>query len=524
MKNMIKIFKLIFIIGLVGSCTGDFDEINTDPSKITAESLDASFVGPAFANVIYRGLNQGWGNGISDDQGTYGLGTTLHSTTYVQYLSTTSTSFQTERYAFNDSWRARLWTRFYTLAVPALNTAYEAAEDAEDNELTNAVLDVWKVEIYHRMTDHFGPIPYFDAGNGGETVAYDSQEDIYADFFTLLDNAIEVFDANAGGSVGPLVGYDRIYDGNVDSWKLFANSLKLRLALRISDIDPSNAQVYAEEAVASGVMLSSSESAFYEVSDDTPHNLNIIATWGFRMSASMESILRGYNDPRIGLFYSGASSDGEYRGQPNGGGTLRDWDDDDTSEIGPSYAYDLSNSTDILVMTAAETYFNRAEGALNGWNMSGSAQELYETGIATSMDEWEVDSDETSTYIVGTTNPVEPYLVEQYDADDRTPPVQVPVAFDNGDDTNARTQIAVQKYLALFPESWEAWADLRRTDIQILYPLLQSDNSNISRYELVSRLPFVPNEYNTNAVEVTNAVQLLNGVDNGATKVWWDVN
>ena len=155
MKNIINLNTLVVVIAatLLTSCTDNFDEINTDPNSLTTGQLDASFAGPAFGNAQYKGLHHGSFTGVGDDVGTFGLITMLHSMLFVQYEAAVPTSWATERNGINDGWRDRGWLRFYTIAVPALNIAYEAAEG---NEEALAILDIWKVFMYHQMTDSWG--------------------------------------------------------------------------------------------------------------------------------------------------------------------------------------------------------------------------------------------------------------------------------------------------------------------------------------------------------------------------------
>ncbi|MDO5979578.1 SusD/RagB family nutrient-binding outer membrane lipoprotein [Flavivirga spongiicola] len=531
MENIFKINNLmvfVFLIVLSG-CTKNFDELNTDPNAISAAELDGSFAGPAFANALYKGLHHGSNTGSSDDHGTYGLITMLHSMVFVHFQSVTDVGWPTERNGVNDGWRARGWTRFYSLAVPSLNTAYKASEG---NAEAIAILDIWKVYMYHKMTDHFGPIPYFEAGKGGESVPYDSQESMYNDFFTLLDNANNTL-GTSSGSVGIFQSFDRVFDGNIQKWKKFGNSLRLRLALRISDIDPSNAKIQAESAVAAGVMESNADNALFAVSDATDNNFNKItgrSGWGFAMSASMESILKGYSDPRLPVWFTPSVNGGSFTGQPNGGGAVRNWTRDDVASTNDAiWGSDLRTSKAIEIITTAEIYFNRSEGAINGWNMGGdTAKSYYEQGIQMSMGQWGIaDATAISNYISGVSTPVVPDLAAEYTAVglSTTPPVSVPVSW-AATINEQRTQITVQKYLALFPEgSWEAWADLRRTDAEILYPLLNTENTdtNVGR-GLMKRVPYLPNEYSTNNAEVLKAVNTIGGQDTGGAKLWWDVN
>lgn len=510
------------------SCTDDFDEINTNPNTLSSDQLDASMAGPSFANALYKGIHQGSNTGVYDDHGTYGLITMLHSMLFVHYMSSTSEGWATDRNGINDGWRARGWTRFYTMAAPSLINAYDAA--AGDDEAL-AVLDIWKVYMYHKVTDHWGPVPYSQAAIGGASVPYDDQETMYADFFTLLEKADSTLEASSETTVGLFASYDRIYGGEIAKWRKFANSLRLRLALRISDIDATEAKSQAEAAIDAGVMESNDESAYFEVSDYTDNNFTKIApSWGFAMTASMESILEGYDDPRLSVWFSPSATGGIYTGQPNGGGESRNWKTDTLSYVNEAiFGYDERAVKPIEIMMAAETYFNRAEGMLNGWDMgSGTAQSMYEEGITLSMNQWEItDNTAISAYINGSSLPTEPDLAAEYTAAglSATPHVQLPVAW-SSTEADQRTQITVQKYLALFPESWEAWSDLRRTDADILYPLLTTENtdSEVGR-GLMKRLTYLPNEYSTNAEAVDAAVATLPGSqDRGGAHVWWDVD
>ena len=411
---------------------------------------------------------------------------------------------------------------FYTLAVPSLRNAYTAAEG---NEEALAVLDIWNVFMFHRMTDSWGPIAYSEAGLGGTEIAYDLQEDMYDEFFTLLDAAEETL-SGINGTVGVFRDYDAIYGGDTELWRKFANSMRLRLALRISDVDPARAQTEAEAAVAAGVMDSNDDCAYFEATSDTYNNfIEIAGAWGFYMTADMESILGGYNDPRMAVWYS-ANADGEYVGQPNGGATIRDWDNDILSALNRESVFADSNTKDIEVMMAAESYFSRAEGVLKGWNMGGDAQTLYEEGIRLSMNQWGVtEATAINTYLAGTSTGAIPTLSEEYTkvGKSATPPVDVPVAW-AGTEAEQLKQIAVQKYLALFPESWETWSDLRRSDADILYPLLNTEDVD-GNDGLMRRLIYVPTEYSTNEAAVNAAVSSLpGGEDKGSARVWWDVN
>lgn len=527
MKYSFKIKTLgvaIMAASILSSCTKDFDEINTDPNSLTADQLDATLAGPAFASALYAGIHNGsYSSPGVDDQGTWGIATGILSSTFIHYLNC---GYGTERNAFVNGYEGRGWLRFYTVAVPALNNAIKASEG---NAEALAVLKIWKVYMYNQMVDAYGPIPYTEAGNGKDKVPYDSVEFIYDDFFKLLAEANTTLSSTSLTTVGTLQPNDRVYSGNVENWRRFGNSMKLRLALRISDVDAAKAKIQAEEAVAAGVIETNAQSATFKVSNITPNNLNMIVnSWGYTMTASMESILVGYNDPRLAKWFAPIGT-GVYRGQPVGGlqdqfGTT-EFSAFNNDVMGNGAANTLSETKNIEILMASENYLSRAEGALNGWNMGGTAKTLYETGIRLSLQQWGItDTATIDAYISGSTLPTLPNILTIYPTLDlQDIPVKLPVSW-SATETNQRTQIAVQKYLAIFPESWEAWSDLRRSDAKVIYPVLNTDNPDAGvGKSLMKRIIFVTNEYSANGEAVTDAITKLGGPDTGGTRLWWDV-
>jgi hypothetical protein len=521
-NNIVKFLAIVFLFQITG-CTSDFNETNSNPNTLTSDQLDATMAGPAFANALYKGTGNASWSLPGDDYGTYGLATALHSMMFAHYMAP-GWAAATDANGVNDGWRSRGWLRFYTLAVPSLLNTYKATEG---NAEATAVLDIWKVYMFHRFTDEWGPVPYSQAGIGGKSVAYDSQEAMYTDFFQLLDAANATLSASSATTVGVFKDYDAIYSGDVEKWRKFGNSLRLRLALRISDINASKAKTEAEAAVAAGVMESNDDSANYKVTEDTYNNfVDIMKYWGFYMTADMESMLKGYNDPRMAKWFATVSDatstyKGQYVGLPNGMGATIVWDSKNFSGTNQETTFSDNATKDIEVMMASESNFNRAEGVLKGWNMAGTAKTLYEEGIRLSLQQWGVtDNTQINTYIAGTTTGAVPAFGSLYA--DPTPPVDVPVAW-AATLSQQKKQIAVQKYLGLFPESWEAWSDLRRTDANILYPLLTTEDPTIGK-GVMKRITYLPNEYSTNGDAVNTATTLLGGPDKGNTKLWWDVN
>jgi hypothetical protein len=389
------------------------------------------------------------------------------------------------------------------------------------------------VYLFHNITDQWGPIPYFKVGQALTSIPYDPQDKIYDDFFKRLNEAVSVL-KNKTSEV-PYGNADLIYAGNVSKWIKFANTLRLRLALRISKVDAVRAKAEAEAAVANGVFLNSPEddALIKRTADDYTynHHLSTMSEWSeFAMSASMESYLKGYSDPRMQVFFSPTKSSvmngtPEYRGLRNGL-LASDFNDAKNKLANNSIAGERwnlnankeANATPQNVMATAEAYFLRAEGALNGWNMGGNAKAFYEAGIANSFKQWGINSALTNAYINNTATPValNDYL--------NSPPVNnIPVKFSEMPSVQ-REQIGTQKWLAMFPDGFAGWAELRRTGYPKLYAVANSQNPEIPAGAIVRRLPFVPREYNNNRPGVEVGLSLLNGPDKPTTRVWWDKN
>jgi len=261
-----------------------------------------------------------------------------------------------------------------------------------------------------------------------------------------------------------------------------------------------------------------------DVATPSPNGLNLMSPWGgFRMSASMESYMKGYDDPRMEEYYSPAESDGEYHGVRNGLSVNQiaaspKNKGENLSNVGPRYAEGKAAETKLTVMYAAEAYFLRAEGALNGWDMGGTAKELYEQGITSSMQHWGItNAASINAYISGDKLPASltDYLNSPAVAD-------IPVKF-AADATKQRQQILTQKWIALFPDGLEAWSDIRRSGLPRLYPVANSDNADVPVTDMVRRFTFLPGEYQTNKQGVESGLPLLNGPDKASTHVWWDV-
>jgi hypothetical protein len=502
----------LLVVFFFGSCTDDFKEINTN-KRVLAE-IDQATIGNVYAATQYDGLMNGWAFQISQN---------LFADLYVQYYSNWQTKFQTDRNVLNRDWLGLAWSSFYGAAGKNMEVILEKTDPATVTGLEKqyALAQIWKVFMYQRITDYWGPVPYSEVNNGELAVPYDSQQDIYADFFNLLDAGLGTLASYHGQNAFGT--NDQIYGGDVDSWIIFGNTLRLRIALRISKVDAARAKTQAEKAVADGVMETNDDNAVFKTSqgDGGWNALPIMLPWNeFRMSASMESVLKGFNDPRLSAYFRPAVNDDKYRGMRNGltvaqiSEPQRHYDNLSTMSARwstPGNEY----TTPIEVILASEAYFLRAEGALKGWNMGITAEEAYNKGIEMSLDYWGADAATIAAYQQSMNTPVG---VEDFDS---PPMTDIPVKF-AADPTTQLEQIITQKWLALFPDGWEAWGDVRRLELPKLYPVMNSDNPDVPPGHIMRRVGYVPAEMSNNAAAVEDAIVKLGGPDKANTRLWWD--
>src|SRR5690606_2352315 len=156
---------------------------------------------------------------------------------------------------------------------------------------------------------------------------------------------------------------------------------------------------------------------------------------------------------------------------------------------------------------------------LRGWNMEGTAEELYQEGIRTSIEErTNATAEQIEAYINSTNTPVA--LHDKWN----TPAMSdIPVLYQANSDFETRLeQIITQKWIALFPDSWEAWSERRRTGYPLGFPIIESFNPDIPEDGMMRRLKFTTGEITNNSVAVEAARKLLNGPDENYTRLWWD--
>lgn len=523
----VLLLALLAMVAITG-CTKNFDTLNTPQNLITAGSINKSEVGQAFADAEYFGF-------IGDRSG-WELMHELHASIYAQLVTTTSSGFTTDQFKENASWVDAGWTSFYS--NPAVMINFVKNYTAQNNMAAeNAIAKIWEVPIFERMTDFFGPIIFSQFGNGKTSVAYDSQKDVYNSFFSILDSAITVLKQYSTST--PFGKNDIVYSGNVSKWIAFANSLRLRLAMRIVYADATLAQQQAEKAVADGTILDNTGNAMLMT---TANNLNYLTQWTyinpFCMSATAQSILEGFQDPRLTSFWNqgGGLTGGTmgYNGLRNGLTVAQRTAAIRSGAAGNSFVASqflpLANggaNPFVPIMTAAEICFLKAEGALRGWNMGGgTAESFYNQGITYSLQFWSPSTtpSQINAYISSTNTPsaVPDGIVA---ATFNTPPESnITVAYASGASFETQLeQIITQKWINSFLSPWEAWAERRRTGYPRGYAIIATLDPTIPVTSIIRRMVYPPSEYTNNSAAVSAAVsQLLGGADNTMTRVWWD--
>ncbi len=516
----------------MGACTDKFEEYNTNPIGVTDDILegDNNSIGayfPQIQQMIYCNFNWGWGK-----DWTFQIMQNLNADIFSGYMMTPTdfaANVNNTTYALVDGWNASAWDYTYTYMMPSVAKVYELAE--EEAPQFYAIAKILRVTGMHRISDIYGPIIYSHYGESATGGKFDSQEDAYKAFIAdlkdavaILSNHIEEYPDDA------LFGqFDQAYKGDYVKWIRFANSLRLRLAVRMVKVDPVKAREEAESAMANEYGVIENRDEVFSISGKGyTHPLAAISgSWNdILMGAPIESIMTGYEDPRLSKYFkSSADADVKENGYTYKG--IRQGIDIPGKSLYVEHSQvNLETESPAVLMTPAEVYFLRAEGALRGWsNMNGTAKELYELGISSSFNQWGVNMGD---YLNSENLPAE--YVDVKNADNNVAAGSeylnnVSPKWDEAAISEVKLQkIITQKWIAMFPEGQEAWSEFRRTGYPKLFPVKKNDSQGVIPSELfVRRLNFSVTEKDRNPEGYAEAVKLLGGADNGATRLWWDV-
>lgn len=518
---------------LTTACTSDFTEWNTNPNEATEDMLDWD---NARTGSYFLQMEQ---NVLVVAQSAAGIGTDRYQTVeimggdgFVGYFGFPSPSINSAgRYNWNkESWYGDMFTTNYTRTMNAWRSLKQAIDD--ENDPRYALAQILKVAAMHRVTDTYGPIPYLSFGVENE-VPYDSQKDVYYRFFEELADAVETLApyANAGETL--FTEYDCVYRGDLTKWVKFANSLRLRLAMHLAYVDASKAQQEAEAALAAplGVMTEATDIAqLQHISPletyESPIYIVGVSWKDLRMGATLDSYMNGYEDPRLATYFN-TTTDGTYRGIRAGMANTVSKDayapEAEGSLTGLFSVPNVNSTSNVVWMLASESYFLRAEGALRGWSMGDTAENLYRKGVETSFAE--NNAGDASSYLADDTLTPADYtdpVTAAYSTDARG---DITIAWNEADGFEKNLErIITQKYIALYPNGQEAWTEFRRTGYPKVFPVCvnESNGGCVDTETQIRRLAFPQSEYNTNREQLDKGIALLGGPDNPGTKLWWD--
>lgn len=520
MKKIIKFTLASLIAVSLVNCTGDFEDINTDPNGISNESLTqmnnhigGSFT-PMFLNVV--NATPAW---------NYQLQQGLLGDVYSGYM-TPPTPFagnvNNMTYALVDGWNGFPWSDAYGSVMPFVLDIKNAVEIGGDESGVKFVhlANIIRVAAMHRVSDIYGPIRFTKFDDFATTGEYDAQDVAYQAFFDDLADAIDGL--KAFESDAQFIPFDLSnLGGDIAMWRKYANSLRLRLAMRIVNVNPSLATTQGELSLGSDAGLMTATDMV--ISTGFIHPISVISgSWGdVRMSAEMESILTGYGDGRIEKYFNpsaDAALNGDYKGIRMGIDITAKSQYVDHASVG-----EVIETETVTWMTAAEIHFLLSEAALRNWAGAGDAKAHYEMGVKASFSQHGVGG--ADAYLADATSTPNNFVDALNATNNITYPSDVKIAYNTGGTQEEQLeQIITQKWIAMFPDGQEAWSEFRRTGYPRVYPVVVNNSGGTIDTDVqIRRINFVDSEVNTNGDNVNTAVGYLGGPDTGGTRLWWDV-
>jgi hypothetical protein len=524
MKNIsIRIFTLLFLT-CIWSCDGGFEELNKDPNAVTSERFNPGFL---FTTAQLRTARGDEANSL------------FYATCFVQQMASLSNvgifDYHGDKYVYHKGNNELLWNATYGNASqsrPAklIEDVLELTRDKPEYNNLHQMARIWRTLIYHRLTDMYGEIPYFESSKGYYQQIfkpkYDSQKEIYFDMLNELEDAVNKLDpskANVGLA-------DIAYDGNIDKWKRFGNSMMLRLGLRLSKVDPSASESWVKKAAGRGVFSSISDNLYIkgtdatgtvsELANGTSWIISVSTRTPGKISATYFDFLKDHNDPRLPYTVAVYTNPTDIRtkstnpsvqkGLPNGldRGTLEKHPSYDPKSPGQEHQYSGVNRDVFakldgprMFITYAETELMLAEAASRGW-ISGNPASFYASGVSAAMK-----------------------MLQQYDVSANISDAEIieylqKYPFIGTSNLEAALeQINTQYWAATFLNGYEAYANVRRSGYPKLQPVSYPDNETSGKYP--RRIRYPDDEAVLNA-ENYNAAISRQGSDNFISNVWWD--
>jgi hypothetical protein len=362
---------------------------------------------------------------------------------------------------------------------------------AQDNAVTAnqaAVARILKSYFYWNITDRWGDIPYTEALNGTDdfTPVYDTQESIYDNLFAELKSAGDQLELS--GSLRN----DIIYGGDMDKWRKLSNTLRLLMALRLSEVDPDKGQQEFQDALNDGILTSNDDNfVFQHLANANNENywynqvVRQSREW-WALSEGLVELMKPVDDPRLPVYGDQASSSGEYIGLTFGSNSENQYSAQSYSLLGADIH---EQGAPVYLVTYAEALFAKAEAAERGW-ISEDAETNYNMAVSNSIMQWTENAADGSDFLN-----------------------QPEVAYDA---SNGIEQIVTQRYVHLFMHGYEACSLYRRTGFP---SIMESPQGR----EVPLRQIYTSDEQLNNTENYEEAVQRQFGGENTLYgQLWWD--
>lgn len=537
MTKMIDMKKMAALLSgatllVLTSCTELFPAYNTNPNQVTGDQMEINNYRTGAKVLALQNLV------VPVQEHLYQFVESLSGGPFAGYVGSTKIwNGAFEYYNPENHWRKAPFGDMMTEAY----APYRGIINGTEDQVANAFARLFRVAITHRMTDTYGPVPYTDAvANESLYIKYDSQEKVYDEMFAELDEAIALLKANSHISASSWSKYDKVYYGNIGQWVRYANSLKLRMAMRLSYVKPELAKAKAAEAIAGGVIETNADNAAMHAAEN--RTALIYNDWkDSRAGADILCYMNGYEDPRLEkMFLKNTLSDQEDK-QVYAGVRIGTF-----VESAENYQKGYSNlivtsSTPYLWMNAAEVAFLRAEYELR-WGDPAAARTFYEQGITLSFEERGAEG--VTEYIADNKKMPDNYVdpLGKYSVTARQSEIKIAwedagnladglVAEDTAEERNLE-RIITQKWIAIFPLGNESWAEYRRTGYPRLLPGVEDKSGGSVDLNLHARRLIYPvEEYQMNMTNLQEAINLLDNEnpdgsfkgDKFGTRLWWDV-
>lgn len=474
MKLAKYIFGLAVVTFLLSSCTKELEDINKNPNE--SETVEPDYL---LSNAIKANADTYWGTDATMET----------SLLYVQYWAKIQYP-DPDRYIPASTNIQTTWNNFYAQGVSDFTKLIQLG-DTLHNPNYKAVGLIMRSWIFQVLTDLYGDVPYKQTAQIEQylTPVYDPQRDVYLGLLAELKTAVGLISTTGN----PIAG-DLLYSGNMSKWRKFANSLRLRIALRISDKELDAAKAVFDEIGAddNNLIVDNEDNAklIYQASPyQNPVARNRETRNDYRISKSIVDKLNELSDPRLTIYAAPARDTNIIIGVTNGlsADSASSLGFNKTSDVGTVFTAAFAPA---VFFNAAEMWFIKAEAAERGL-LTGDAANLYRLAVTTAMEQYGVSAERIAAYLS------QPKVIYN--------------------PANYKQSIGEQKWLALFGEGLEGFAEWRRLD----YPQLTPAYTGILGGKIPLRLTYPSSEQALNGVNYRDAVK-NQGADLLTTRLWFD--